>query len=91
MLKRSEGKTINHIIDSFSLIDMWRDKHPTLKQFTWHSSHKTPIFSRLDYFLVSENVLTCTVSCEHKINYRSGSGCSKLTTSLVNETLNFKC
>lgn len=62
---------IRQIIDQFNLIDIWRNKHPTLKQYTWHSSHKPPIFSRLDYFLISDNIVNSIVSSEHKISYKS--------------------
>ena len=31
---------INNIIDGYSLTDIWRDMHPDIKQFTWHSHHK---------------------------------------------------
>ena len=38
------------IIETYGLTDICRDKHPGLMQYTWHSSHKPPIFYRLDYF-----------------------------------------
>ena len=41
---------INNIIDGYSLTDIWRDMHPDIKQFTWHSHHKPPLFCRLDHF-----------------------------------------
>lgn len=62
---------IRHIIDTFNLIDIWRDTHPNLRQYTWHSSHKPPIFSRLDYFLISENLKNHTVSSKHTTSYKS--------------------
>ena len=41
--KRCRQK-ITDILETYDLTDIWRDKHPTLKHFTWHSSHKPPIF-----------------------------------------------
>ena len=47
---------IRNLMDTYNLIDIWRETHPNIKQYTWHSAHKPPIFSRLDCFLVSEGV-----------------------------------
>ena len=68
--KRCRTK-INHIIDTYNLIDIWREKHFDLREYTWHSSHRPPIFCRLDYFLVSENVRNFVISCKHNISYKS--------------------
>ena len=40
-------------------------------EYTWHSSHRPPIFCRLDYFLVSENVRNFVFSCKHNTSYKS--------------------
>ena len=68
--KRCRTK-INHIIDTYNLIDIWREKHFGLREYTWHSSHRPPILCRLDYFLVSENVRNFVISCKHNISYKS--------------------
>ena len=59
------------MIYEFNIVDIWRSKHPTLKQYTWHSSNKPPIFSSLDYVLVSDNLINSVLSCEHKTSYKS--------------------
>ena len=59
------------MIDTHNLIDIWREKYPDSRKYTWHSSHKPPIFSRLDYFLVSENVKKFVVSCDHLLSFKS--------------------
>ena len=38
-------------IDNFDLADIWCVFNPSSRQYTWHSSSKPVIFSRLDYFL----------------------------------------
>ena len=68
--KRCRTK-INHIIDTYNLIDIWREKHFGLREYTWHSSHRPPTFCRLDYFLVSEDVRNFVISCKHNISYKS--------------------
>ena len=62
---------IKNIINVYSLTDIWRDMHPDIKQFIWHSHHKPPIFCWLDYFLISENLRNLVVSCKHNIGYMS--------------------
>jgi len=38
--------------------DVWRIQHPRLLRFTWRSSMKPVIQTRLDYFLTSRNITT---------------------------------
>ena len=59
------------ILETYDFTGIWRDKHPFLKQYTWHSSHKPPILCRLDYFLISKSITNIVISCEHKISYTS--------------------
>ena len=59
------------IIETHDLADIWRDKHPGLKQYTWHSSHKPPILCRLDYFLLSKSIANTVIFCEHKTSFKS--------------------
>lgn len=75
---------LNTIAMEYDLIDIWRSTHPTLKQYTWHSSNKPPIFSRLDYFLLSENLVNSVVSCEHRISYKSDHSIVELKVDINN-------
>ena len=77
---------INNIIDAFSLTDIWRDMHPNFKQYTWHSHHKPPIFCRLDYFLISENLRNSIVSSRHSIGFKSDHSIVSLNIDLINLT-----
>lgn len=50
-------KKIEEIIEKLELVDPWRVCHPNEKKFTWRQP--TPIKqSRLDYFLVSEDIFS---------------------------------
>ena len=68
--KLSRQKIID-IIETHDLADIRRDKHPGLKQYTWHSSHKPPILCRLDYFLLSKSIANTVIFCEHKTSFKS--------------------
>jgi len=50
---------VNSLIDEFNLIDVWRHYHPNLRQYTRHQ-HNPKVLSRLDYILISENMIGCT-------------------------------
>ena len=48
-------KKIDEIIEAFELLDPWRTRYPDERKYTWRQS--SPIKqSRLDYFLVSEDL-----------------------------------
>lgn len=84
-----------------ALIDIWRDKHPAKKQYTW--SQSTPrIQCRLDYFLIPKKNVTATtaVNIKHSISsdhnmvvldlkletLKRGRGTWKFNNSLLNCT-----
>ena len=58
-------------IDNFDLADIWRVFNPSLRQYTWHSSSKPVIFSRLDYFLVSNSFLNQISKCRIQPGFMS--------------------
>ena len=75
-------KTIKSILDTNELTDIWRLQHQDKKSFTWHSNNKPPIFSRLDYFLISNNIVNNTKHTFIKTSY-------KTDHSLITLSLNF--
>ena len=62
---------INNIIVNYDLSDIFRTKNPTAKVYTWHSNTHPPIFCRLDYFLISNNILNAVSDCQIHPGYRS--------------------
>ena len=62
---------LKSILELHNLIDIWRVYHPNKKQFTWHSNTKPHIFSRLDYFLISDNLSNYTISSKIKAGYKT--------------------
>ena len=62
-------EVINSIKDDFDLQDPWRLQNPTTRIYTWHNSRKQQ--SRLDYFLVSEEMLNIINSTQITPGYRS--------------------
>ena len=58
------------IINEEHLIDPYRDAHPELKMYTWR--RKQPLQqARLDFFLVTEDLLTSIKKCKIENSYRS--------------------
>ena len=83
------------------LIDIWRMQHPYEKQYTWKRLAPEPILTRLDYFLISKNMMSIIPVAEiipgykmdHDMPYinmvirtnKRGPGFWKLNTSLLDE------
>jgi len=81
--------------------DVWRIQHPRLLRFTWRSSKKPLIQTRLDYFLTSRNITTrvkfsdiipgfssdhsAPVICIDIKKANSGKGFWKLNTNLLKD------
>lgn len=72
-------KTINNkhareklleIIKERNLLDPYRDAHPELRRYTWRRKHPFQQ-ARLDFFLISENLLTSVKQCKIDNSYRS--------------------
>lgn len=55
-LKENVVDNINTIKDVFDLVDVWRFYHPTEHRYTWRQNRPL-IQCRLDYFLISNNLL----------------------------------
>ena len=91
-------KVVKDIISDFELIDIWRSLNSTQLKYTW-MSHDCKIGSRIDYFLVSESLVTSVVNCDISFGYKTdhslislsllksvvkrGPGFWKLNTSLL--------
>ena len=47
---------LKQLIKYFKLLDIWRIKHPNLKQFTWKRKHNNREASRIDFFLMQSEI-----------------------------------
>ena len=58
------------MVETYNMIDPFRNKYPTLKRYTWRK--KTPLKqARLDYFLVSADIMQYVKKCNIDMAYRS--------------------
>ena len=55
------SQMISTLMDEFNLCDIWRNFHPSLRQYTRHQ-HNPRVLSRLDYILISEDLINNCVS-----------------------------
>lgn len=96
---RAREKLID-LMKDFDLIDIWRERNPKCKLFTWHSSIDVSIYCRLDVFSISNHLkqaITNTsihslfgsdhssVSLTLQIGIPRGRGMWKLNTSLLDD------
>ena len=72
------SKAINNHIMKGNLLDIWRIQHENRKRFTWRSD-KPCRASRLDYFLISEEILSLNPKSEILNSYRSDHNIIKLS------------
>ena len=72
--------SVSNLKTDLDLIDPWRKENPDEKLFTWHNSRNKQ--SRLDYFLISSDIVNLVQSTDIKPGYRSDH-------SIVELTLNF--
>ena len=67
--KKSHEKILE-IKENLNLIDPFREANPKLRRYTWRK--KTPLKqARLDYSLISENLLSSIDKCVIESSYRS--------------------
>ena len=66
--KRKSRYQMQQLIDAYTLWDVWRVKHEGTLKYTWFSSQNRTIMSRLDYFLVSSDVILQTQQAEIDIS-----------------------
>ena len=77
-------KKIEEIMESFELLDPWRTCYPEVKKFTWRQ--RSPLKqSRLDYFLVSEDLFTLMLNTKIIPGYKTDHSAIVFTFSAKTE------
>ena len=51
------AKWLNEHCAAAKYVDVWRERHPDVHGYTWRRLTPSPSFSRLDYFLINEEVM----------------------------------
>lgn len=59
----SLAKYLSDFKSTFSLVDIWRKRHPRARQMSWFNADSS-IGSRLDKFLISTNLVDFTDKCD---------------------------
>ena len=67
---KNAREAVLEIIQEMYLVDPFRDLHPSLKRYTWRRKHPFQQV-RLDFFLISESLLTSLNGCKIENSYRS--------------------
>ena len=67
--KKAQAKILE-IKSSYNLVDPFREIHPLIRRYTWR--RKWPLKqARLDFFLLSEDILASVNKCSIEASYRS--------------------
>ena len=64
------SQVINNFISTHNLSDIWRMQNPSRKRFTWRTDRPCRA-SRLDYFLISEEILSLNPKSDISNAYKS--------------------
>ena len=75
------------MIKKFNLVDVFRERSPTLKRYTWRVKNPSLKQARLDFFLVSTSINEKVIGCDIKPWYRTESATAKMLKSLVHNAL----
>ena len=70
MYDKNAKVVVNEIIEKFNLTDVWREFHETEHKYTWKRRNPTKM-ARLDYFLISEDMLAITTDASILAGYRT--------------------
>ena len=81
--KKCQG-FLNTWIEESNLVDIWRQMHPTLRRYTYHKQRPFPVYSRLDYFLLSEGLTSSITSTSIQPGYCTDHSIITLTLDLIN-------
>ena len=54
------AQTLLSMLRDYSLVDVWRDRHPNTRRYTWHRSNPAQ-GSRIDYAFVAEGIIDIVV------------------------------
>lgn len=70
-------------MEEAELVDIWRQLNPDKKRFTWYRRRPRPVFSRLDYFVISFDLVNATINADIKPGYKSDHSAITLELQLV--------
>lgn len=62
---------VKNWMEETELVDIWRLQHPDSHMYTWNRKRPSPIFCRLDFFLVSYGITENIISSNISPGYRS--------------------
>ena len=74
---------LNQLTETYDLIDIYRNKYPQKKEYTWHSNSSPPIFCRLDYFFVSTSLENNVTDCKILPGYKTDHSAVALNINLI--------
>ena len=74
------------MMEELNLSDIWRINNPDKSRYTWKSAYRPVKMSRLDFFLVTDDLMN--VTCESNISsgYRSDHSLVSISLNLYNQT-----
>ncbi len=72
-------------MEETSMVDIWRHHHPWVKGFTYHTSGRIVVFTRIDFFLVSAGFVALCDNSDIVPGFQSDHSFIKLKLSLIDQ------
>lgn len=72
---------LQHFAENYNLVDVWRVHNPATKRYTWRQN-KPLVQSRLDFILISLNLMQNVKSCDIKPSIKTDHSLVQITISL---------
>ena len=70
-------------MEQLELEDIWRNTHPNLRRYTWHSNTKPIIQCRLDYFLTNNAINSRTNKCKIRPGFNSDHSAVEIEIKII--------
>jgi exonuclease III len=93
ILDKDGGKTepcskfsikLKQLMDEYNIVDAWRSLNPNCRRYTWRQNHPR-IQSRLDYFLLSGELLYIIDKCDIKPSIKTDHSLLQISINLIEE------
>ena len=55
---------LSKLMDEAKLCDVWRDRNENVRRYTWKKTKPRVVCSRLDFFLINQEISTCVEECD---------------------------
>ena len=72
-------------MEEAKLSEVWRLNNPDVKHYSWFRYLPTPVFGRIDFYLISDSILSNVDSCEYLPGFKTDHSFIEIVISTKND------